>query len=195
MNYLIQFRVERKKEVSLREKNSNRKVIHLPCLLSSLQYLWMQCAIVSERICLQSTAFELRKNVLLTWTWNNVIESSSICTRTANFFPPPREWWDVDVDPSTPDGVLNECVIRLFGCPLEAPSEFRDIALLFSISDFPQRRQTLLHNFNVHKVLHSMSTFIIFSQHSTTTTFLIHVGYLLINLADSYLWKSNFINT
>lgn len=44
-----------------------------------------------------------------TCTWNNVIESSSIWTRTANFLLPRLT---VDDEPSTPDGVLNECVIR-----------------------------------------------------------------------------------
>lgn len=46
----------------------------------------------------------------ITCTWNNVIESSSIWTRTAIFFDPRPI---VDADPSTPDGVLIECVIRL----------------------------------------------------------------------------------
>lgn len=46
----------------------------------------------------------------ITCTWNKVIESSSIWTRTANFLDPRLT---VDADPSTPDGVLIECVIRL----------------------------------------------------------------------------------
>lgn len=49
-------------------------------------------------------------NVKTTCTWNNVTESSSICTRMASFFDPRPA---VDADPSTPDGVLIECVIRL----------------------------------------------------------------------------------
>lgn len=38
------------------------------------------------------------------------MESSSIWTRMANFFEPR---FSVSDDPLTPDGVLNECVIRL----------------------------------------------------------------------------------
>lgn len=44
----------------------------------------------------------------LTCTWNNVTESSSICTRMANFLPLRLA---VEAVPSTPDGVLSECVI------------------------------------------------------------------------------------
>lgn len=46
----------------------------------------------------------------ITCTWNKVIESSSIWTRTPNFLDPRLI---VDAEPSTPDGVLIECVIRL----------------------------------------------------------------------------------
>lgn len=66
-----------------------------------------------------------REKLILTWTWNIVIESSSICTRTASFLPPPML---TSVAPSTPDGVLSECVIRLAGNPFEVwPSEFSDM--------------------------------------------------------------------
>lgn len=51
-----------------------------------------------------------RQNVEITCTWNKVIESSSICTRMANFFDPRPA---PDAEPSTPDGVLIEWVIRL----------------------------------------------------------------------------------
>lgn len=71
---------------------------------------------------------------LLTCTWNKVTESSSICTRIANFLPP---WLTPDAEPSTPDGVLNECVIRLpptfplFFDVAVGPTESNDILVLF----------------------------------------------------------------
>lgn len=55
------------------------------------------------------------------------MESSSIWTRTASFLPP-RELWLVDVDPSTPEGVLSEWVMRLLGIvPFDGPIEFNDM--------------------------------------------------------------------
>lgn len=76
-----------------------------------------------------STSWRLwiERQFSLTWTWNIVIESSSICTRTASFLPPPML---TSVAPSTPDGVLSECVIRLPGRPFDVwPSEFSDISI------------------------------------------------------------------
>lgn len=128
MNYLIQFRMERMKRLPAR-KISNQKVIHLRSFF--LHCIIEECSALLWGVVCSWKLLYSKNSLLLTWTWNIVIESSSICTRTASFFPPPREC-DVDVDPSTPDGVLNECVIRLLGCPLEGPSEFRDIAL-FSV--------------------------------------------------------------
>lgn len=61
----------------------------------------------------------------LTWTWNIVTESSSICIRIASFLPP--RWWGVDGVPSTPDGVLKECVIREPGIVFVGPIESKDI--------------------------------------------------------------------
>lgn len=48
--------------------------------------------------------------IKITCTWNNVTESSSIWMRIANFLDPRLT---DDADPSTPDGVLIEWVIRL----------------------------------------------------------------------------------
>lgn len=52
---------------------------------------------------------DLEKGRALTCTWNFSIESSSIWTFTSSFLPLRLP---VDADPSTPDGVLSECVIR-----------------------------------------------------------------------------------
>lgn len=70
----------------------------------------------------------------LTCTWNSVTESSSICTRIANFFPLRLA---VDAVPSTPDGVLSECVIR----PVAGagPIESSDI-VEFSVSFYPDSK-------------------------------------------------------
>jgi hypothetical protein len=63
------------------------------------------------------------------------MESSNICTRMASFLPPPRECCVTADDPSTPDGVLSECVIRLPGSPFvfDVPSEFNDMILYFTL--------------------------------------------------------------
>lgn len=75
-----------------------------------------------------------------------MIVSSSICTRTANFLPPPPlpftlipaelpRWCGV-VDPSTPDGVLSECFILepvFVLLPAPPPTESIDILCNFNL--------------------------------------------------------------
>lgn len=85
----------------------------------------------------------------LTKTWNNVTLSSNIWMRTASFFPP-RVCRAV---PSTPDGVLSECVILLLDfkvpapvLPEEGPIESNDIFECYCIEKmlnfrFLQKRQ------------------------------------------------------
>lgn len=134
----------------------------------------------------------------LTWTWNIVIESSSIWTRTASFLPPPREWWLAEVDPSTPDGVLSECVMRLLGWPFEAPNEFRDMA-----SSVLQLATFFCFSLRFHKHFYITSTSIKTAPRHTDTsdtqTPTLHLSLLILIAVrarrNKKSGKCNFINT
>lgn len=85
-----------------------------------------------------------REQDFLTCTWNSVTESSSICTRMANFLPL-RLF--VDAVPSTPDGVLSECVIR--PVPGVGPIESNDISSTFDLEIDPIYYENLQFDFRL----------------------------------------------
>lgn len=86
---------------------------------------------------------------IFTCTWNSVTESSSICTRIASFLPPRLL---VEAVPSTPDGVLSECVIRPIPDPVPVPGPIESNDILMSFCFWFWSRFSMNSNFSLSSV-------------------------------------------